>query len=302
MDDAQQLCPSCGTDYVSAVIEDITAGTSGDADLLLDNLEEGLSAIDGAPLPTMGDTLRRLLPGLYGCGLLFCLVAGLLTGGNIFYLLAAVFLVALVPPLVARARHRRPMGRGEVIVCAAAKVFEEDAAGITEKFAGEGDVEERIVSMRSRIEEAMARQRAAHLRNGRLIWIAACVFILLAGAGVGALAVRNRAARKAEAEYARLPEWVKMRDNYLSTYDNDETGDDTLRKEVIRAMLDAGAAGDAEEFFFSHCEGYMGDADCAMMIVESYRRSGDTGAIGPFTSKVSLRYDSDTRKIRSIKE
>lgn len=302
MEDTQRLCPSCGTDYVSAVIDDITAGTSGDTELLLDNLEDGLSAIDNAPLPTVGDTLRRSLPWLYGAAFVFFLISGIVTGGNIFYLLAIVSLVALVPPIVTVIRHRRPMGRGEVIVYAAARVFEDDAAGIMERYSEREDVAARIEAMRNRIEDAKARQRAVHSRNGRLICIVACVVMLSAGAGVGALAVRNAAARKAEAEYAGLPEWVKLRDNYLSAYDNDETGDDDARRNIIRTMLDADAAGEAEEFFFSHCQGYMGDKDCALLIVEHYRGAGDTEKLGSFTSKVSLRYDSDTKKIRSIKQ
>ena len=73
MEDSQQLCPSCGTDYLSAVIDDISAGAAADTEMLLDNLEDGLSAMDHAPLPTVRETLRRMSPVLCGIALAFCL-------------------------------------------------------------------------------------------------------------------------------------------------------------------------------------------------------------------------------------
>ena len=302
MEDSQQLCPSCGTDYLSAVIDDISAGAAADTEMLLDNLEDGLSAMDHAPLPTVRETLRRMSPVLCGIALAFCLLAGLATRANIFYLLAVVPLAALIPSLVALARHRRPLGRGEVIVNAAARVFAEDAAAVKTKCADRGDAVARLDAMQRRVDEALARQRSAHLRNGRVVWAVACVVLLLAGAGVGALAVRNGAARKAKAEYAKLPEWVKLRDSYLAEYGSDEYADKSARTGVVRAMLGADAVAEAEEFFFSHCQGSVGDMDCAMLIVEYHRTHGGSDAIGAFTSKVSLRYDSDTKKIRSIKQ
>lgn len=102
MEDSQHLCPDCGADYVEAVVNDIASGAGADSRLMLASLEEGLAGLDAVPLPALGDTARKMLPALCAAALVFCLLAGVATGANIFYLLAAVALVPLVVSLLAR--------------------------------------------------------------------------------------------------------------------------------------------------------------------------------------------------------
>ena len=56
----------------------------------------------------------------------------------------------------------------------------------------------------------------------------------------------------------------------------------------------------AEDFFFAHCQGKVGDADCAMLIAGHYKAKKDAVALDAFAGKVSLRYDSDTQKVKSL--
>ena len=56
----------------------------------------------------------------------------------------------------------------------------------------------------------------------------------------------------------------------------------------------------AEDFFFAHCQGKVGDADCAMLIAGHYKAKKDAVALDAFVGKVSLRYDSDTQKVKSL--
>lgn len=301
MDDAQSRCGACGADYLEAVVGSITSGVRTDEETLLQNLEAGLDPLKDVPLPTTGETLRRQLPALSGAAGVFFLAAAFATGANILLLAGAAALVLFAALLVARLRGRRPASRAERIVRAVRRIFEEDAAALRKRIGDQPQTDERIGTMQRRIDEAEERLAKAHASNRRKILAAALTVGALAAIGCGALAVRNQAACKAAEEYALRPGWMKLRDSYLSSPDNDEYGSPSTRTEVVRAMLDAGVTSEAETFFFDRCQGSVGDADCARMIALHYRNGGERDALEAFLGRIALRYDSDTRKIRSLK-
>lgn len=301
MEDSQSRCSVCGADYLSTVLSEISGGRADEDAVSLDALEASLQSLDTAPLPTFGETLRRQSGGLYAAAAGFCVVAGIATRANIFYLVALVLIVLLIPKVVARLRHKSPLGQGEVLVQATARIFTEDASAVRARMAGRKDVDARLIAMQQRVDRALALQREGHARNGRRILLMACVVLLVACIGVGVLAVHNYGVRKAAAEYAAQPEWVKLRDGYLARATSDEYGGQQEREAVLRAMLGAGETSEAEDFFFTCCQGKVGDLACAMLFVAHYREAGDSEALRAFTARVTLRYDSDTRKIRSIK-
>lgn len=300
MEDSQNLCPDCGADYVEAVVNDITSGTGSDARLLLASLEEGLAGLDSLPQPTLGDSARKMLPALCAAALFFCLLAGVATGANIFYLLAAVVLVPLAAALLARMRGKLRLSAGEVVVRAAARVFAEDAASVRERFGGDAEVLARLEAMQLRLDDALAQQAAAHARNRRKVTVMAAVVLACCCVAAGALAVRNHAARRAEAAYAAQPEWIRLRDGYTASDGGDELAGKDQRAAVVRAMLADGQGAAAEDFFFAHCQGKVGDVDCALLIAGHYKEKEDAAALEAFAGKVSLRYDSDTRKVKSL--
>lgn len=300
MEDSQNLCPDCGADYVEAVVNDITSGAGADARLILASLEEGLAGLDAVPLPTVGDTARKMLPVLCAAALVFCLLAGVATGANIFYLLAVAVLVPLAVVLFARMQGKLRLSAGEVVVRAAARVFTEDAASVRERFAEDAEVLAQLDAMQLRLDDALARQAAAHAQNRRKVTVMAAVVLACCCVGAGALAVRNHAARKAQSAYAAQPEWVKLRDSYTDAAGEDEYAGKDLRTTVVRAMLADGQGTAAEDFFFAHCQGKVGDADCAMLIAGYYKAKKDVVALNAFADKVSLRYDSDTQKVKSL--
>ena len=112
--------------------------------------------------------------------------------------------------------------------------------------------------------------------------------------------MRNHAAREAQAAYAAKPEWVRLRDSYADAAGDDEYAGKDLRIAVVRARLADGQGAAAEDFFFAHCQGKVGDADCAMLIAGHYKAKKDAVALDAFAGKVSLRYDSDTQKVKSL--
>ena len=247
MEDSQHLCPDCGANYVEAVVDDIASGAGADSRLMLASLEEGLAGLDAVPLPALGDTARKMLPALCAAALVFCLLAGVATGANIFYLLAAVALVPLAVSLLARMQGKLRLSAGEVVVRAAARVFAEDAASVRERFAGDAEVLARLDAMQLRLDDALARQASAHAQTRRKVTVIAAVVLICCSAGAGALAVRNHAARKAQAAYAAQPEWVRLRDSYADAAGDDEYAGKDLRIAVVRAMLADGQGAAAEE-------------------------------------------------------
>lgn len=92
------------------MVNDITAGVEADPSLMLASLEEGLAGLDTVPMPAPGETVRKMMPLLCGVALAFCLLSGVLTGANFFYLLAIVALILLVAALM-RGRQRLSAGR-----------------------------------------------------------------------------------------------------------------------------------------------------------------------------------------------
>lgn len=93
---------------------------------------------------------------------------------------------------------------------------------------------------------------------------------------------------------------MRLRDSYADAAGDDEYAGKDLRIAVVRAMLADGQGAAAEDFFFAHCQGKVGDADCAMLIAGHYKAKKDAVALDAFVGKVSLRYDSDTQKVKSL--
>lgn len=321
MEDSRTTCPACGVDYLQAAIAGITGSaratsseTSGAMDttnnsneyetsLLLSGLEEGLRVLDSATLPTLTETLqqKRIKVQLYGSIAIFGLISGFAAGAPFFYIVAILALIPCITALIAHIRHCEALSNGEKIIHAAARIFTEDATSIRSRFAGNHLVIEQLDAMQQRIDQALSLQADKHAKNTKKIRIILLVLLLLAGIGVGALAIRNHAARKAEAEYAAQPEWIKLRDSYLSEATNDVHSGNKARTQVVRAMVDADETTAAEEFFFAHCQGKVGDIDCALLIANKYRQQQRNDALNTFANKVKLRYDSDTRKIQTLK-
>lgn len=101
MEDSQHLCPDCGADYVEAVVNDIASG-AGRIPGRCSRASKRACRAGCRAAARLGDTARKMLPALCAAALVFCLFAGVATGANIFYLLAAVALVPLVVSLLAR--------------------------------------------------------------------------------------------------------------------------------------------------------------------------------------------------------
>lgn len=102
----------------------------------------------------------------------------------------------------------------------------------------------RLDAMQLRLDDALARQASAHAQNRRKVTVIAAVVLICCSAGAGALAVRNHAARKAQAAYAAQPEWVRLRDSYADAAGDDEYGQRPVdRRRACHARRRAGRCG-----------------------------------------------------------
>lgn len=305
LSDKQEICPACGANYLEATIASITgnAGTteSDTAMMLLNGMEDSLRVLDSVSKPTLGDTLRRMALPIWGGAVVACVIAGLLCKALFFYLLAIAPAVPFVKALVLTLLRRQSMAQGERVALATAKVFAEDAEKMRAEYAGSVQIIDRIDAMQEKVNKALASLEKSHKRNRIIIIVIASIVLAFFTVGVGALAIHNFKNRKAEAEYAALPEWVKARDSYLASDQNDEYGDNSLRMNVITLMLEANEEAAAEGFFLDNCMGYVGDADCALLIIDHYHKTGNKDALNIFIDRLKLRYDSDTQKLRKLK-
>ena len=87
------------------------------------------------------------------------------------------------------------------------------------------------------LDDALARQASAHAQNRRKVTVIAAVVLICCSAGAGALAVRNHAAREAQAAYAAQPEWVRLRDSYADTAGDDEYAGRALRPRIFSSPI-----------------------------------------------------------------
>lgn len=305
LSDKQEICPACGVNYLEATIASITgnAGTteSDTAMMLLNGMEDSLRILNSVAKPTLGDTLRRMALLVWGVSVVACVVAGLLCKAPFFYILAIAPAVPFIKALVLVLLRRQNMTNGERVAMATAKVFAEDAEKMRAEYAGSVQIIDRIDAMQDKVDNTLASLKSAHKRNKVIIIVLFSIVLAIFSVGVGALAIHNFKNRKAEAEYAALPEWIKARDNYLSSDQNNEYGDNSLRMGVITLMLEANEEAAAESFFFDSCMGYVGDADCALLIINHYRKASNKDALNIFIDRLTLRYNSDTAKLRKLK-
>ncbi|MBO5882355.1 MAG: hypothetical protein J6Q21_03830 [Alistipes sp.] len=307
-DDNLAVCPACGSDYIEASIDSIAApmaeAAEGEEASTFDSDEVTLQALEGEMFqlenlitPSMRQTFARMAHKVWAGAMIFMVVASLLIAAPILYIattgIAVLFVLALL-------RKGKTMTKSETDVAVLSRIFEDDMSRMKSTFVEGEAVNKRIAKIRQRIDDSREAIDKAHKANRRRIavFIAAGAVLLVAGVGVLGYAKYN--AEKAAAEYEALPEWVKLRDAYLESEYNDEFAGGEARPVVVETMLEAGVVAEAEEFFFEHCMGMVGDYDCAVHIVKYYNSVGDKEAKSAFVGKLSLRYASDNQKIKSL--
>lgn len=315
-EDSYTHCPKCGADYIEASINSIATGAavslaeSGESvesvatesndfnsdEVILQTIESELAVLDNLIPPTLKESFARMATVVWGVSTLCTAAVAMVLAAPILYIVAAVVAVLFV---YATMRRNKSLSKGESDVAVLARIFEEDMSRMKSSFVERESVSKRLEEVRNRIGEAKAYIDKAHKANrGRIMLIIGIVALLFV-AGVGALAYAQHQAKQAEAAYEAQPEWIKLREAYLSSEYNDEHTGGDARGVVIETMLEAGVVAEAEAFFFEEAMGKVGDYECALLIAKYYDKAGDKARAEAFVGKLSLRYGSDNTKIRN---
>lgn len=315
LSDQQNTCPSCGGDYLTLSIQSISGDTNmvqieqptsasnssnSNAPMLLDYMENSLETVASLGLPTLRDSFKKMSNGIYNIASVVQLLSGIATENIIFFGLAGLLIGTSVFTSIRKVKKQVQGGKSAAVLAATTNVFEENAKSILLNNKGNEAITKRLEAVQGRLAEIKAVHEKQDKDNRRLIWIITAVCTVVFLAGVSVLAVKNYKTRKAEIEYAQLPTWVKVRDNFIVSEYNDEYGDNTARLYVLTEILNAKEEGEAEKFFFDYCMGNVGDFDCAKLIIEHYRKSNNTAAVEAFAGKLNLRYESDTQKAKKL--
>lgn len=319
--DQQQICPSCGGDYVQLSIQGIsgqaddgdsvpiTVSSEPDSDehrrkpsvsVISTLLSMMQSAVNDIVMPTIRESFgkieKNVVAGMFGLNTL----SGVSSGSKIFYIVAAICLIRFVYSFAKKQKSGGVMGKSEAKIKATSNVFEDNIKTIKEKCHGDAETMKQVEILQGKLNEAKAAYDKQDRKNRRNIWMITGVCAMLIIAVAVPLSIDNIKTKIAEAEYAQQPDWVKVRDNYINSEYNDEFGDNSARIYVLTEMLNAEQYDAAESFFFDYCMGNVGDFDCAKFIIERYRKAGNDSSAEAFKQKLSLRYDSDTQRAKKL--
>ncbi len=295
-----KVCPVCG--YVVNDGDD-----SPTAEELVNKLEALLLRSKNMPKPSFAASLRNMLFVLFLVLAVYFIVLALISEAGLFWLLGIVCGVVSLYLLV------RKLTKGST------------GAGAFEKLKNEYEYNERIArrSFGKNVEvsrlikditaeiSAVETEHVAARRRSRSMWlIFAVVVIVVAAGGIFSTDVASRDEAPATEQTASAGEdgdaetapWKAKVAAFAASSDNSEYGDNAARLAVLDEIIKCNAFDAAEEFFFTYCQGKMGDLECAQQIVRSYLAADRKADAAAFAGRVTLRYGSDTAKLKKMVE
>lgn len=295
-----KVCPVCG--YVVNDGDD-----SPTAEELVNKLEALLLRSKNMPKPSFAASLRNMLFVLFLVLAVYFIVLALISEAGLFWLLGIVCGVVSLYLLV------RKLTKGST------------GAGAFEKLKNEYEYNERIArrSFGKNVEvsrlikditaeiSAVEAEHVAARRRSRSMWlIFAVVVIVVAAGGIFSTDVASRDEAPATEQTAsaggdgdaETAPWKAKVAAFAASSDNSEYGDNAARMAVLDEIIKCNAFDAAEEFFFTYCQGKMGDLECAQQIVRSYLAADRKADAAAFAGRVTLRYGSDTAKLKKMVE
>lgn len=295
-----KVCPVCG--YVVNDGDD-----SPTAEELVNKLEALLLRSKNMPKPSFAASLRNMLFVLFLVLAVYFIVLALISEAGLFWLLGIVCGVVSLYLLV------RKLTKGST------------GAGAFEKLKNEYEYNERIArrSFGKNVEvsrlikditaeiSAVEAEHVAARRRSRSMWlIFAVVVIVVAAGGIFSTDVASRDEAPATEQTVSAGEdgdaetapWKAKVAAFAASSDNSEYGDNAARLAVLDEIIKCNAFDAAEEFFFTYCQGKMGDLECAQQIVRSYLAADRKADAAAFAGRVTLRYGSDTAKLKKMVE
>lgn len=287
-----KVCPVCG--YVVNDGEETPT-----AEEMADTLEELLLQIKNLPKPSFLNSMRNLLYALIPLATLYFIVLALISEAGIFWLIGGLGALISVYLIV-----RKVIEWCKPRSCALTTLkneYEYHARTARRNFGKNVEVSRLINEITAEIAAVDEEHRVAKRRN-IYMWLIFCAAVLVIGTGGIATTSVFSKDGTSEEQAEGQPAWQKKIAEFAASADNSDYGDNSARLSVLDEILKCGEYKAAEEFFFTYCQGKMGDLECAKQIVQAYLSAGDTAAAANFVSRVELRYASDVAKLKKMLE
>lgn len=295
-----KVCPVCG--YVVNDGDD-----SPTAEELVNKLEALLLRSKNMPKPSFAASLRNMLFVLFLVLAVYFIVLALISEAGLFWLLGIVCGVVSLYLLV------RKLTKGSTGAGAFEKLkneYEYNERIARRSFGKNVEVSRLIKDITAEISAVEAEHIAARRRSRSMWLIFAVVVIVVAAGGIFSTDVASRDEAPATEQTASTGEdgdaetapWKAKVAAFAASSDNSEYGDNAARLAVLDEIIKCNAFDAAEEFFFTYCQGKMGDLECAQQIVRSYLAADRKADAAAFAGRVTLRYGSDTAKLKKMVE
>lgn len=294
-----KICPVCG--YVVEGDED--APTAED---FADALEKCLYRIKEIPQPSfirsMGQLSFIMLPLLA----IYTLLIALISSAGLFWLLFILFAILSVWVIIKKVNGRLGNDPFNKAFHSLKNEYEYYERTAKRNFGKSKEVSRLLEDISSEIS-TIESQRNVGNRKNLLIWLVILVVFFAAG-GLSVFSIHKSLKTVDEIANSDLGslinagKWQEAIDYFnASAEKNDEYESNRLALQILPLILSADENAKAEEFFLQTCMGKRGDFDCAVLIVDYYKKKNDTPAARTFIGQcIKMRYKSDQRKLEKL--
>lgn len=294
-----KICPVCG--YVVEGDEDTPT-----AEDFADALEKCLYRIKEIPQPSfirsMGQLSFIMLPLLA----IYTLLIALISSAGLFWLLFILFAILSVWVIIKKVNGRLGNDPFNKAFHSLKNEYEYYERTAKRNFGKSKEVSRLLEDISSEIS-GIESQRNIGNRKNLLIWLVILVVFFAAG-GLSVFSIHKSLKTVDEIANSDLGslinagKWQEAIDYFNASAErNDEYESNQLAMEILPVILSADQSGKAEEFFLQSCMGKRGDFDCAVLIVDYYKKKNDIQAGRAFIRQCTeMRYKSDQRKLEKL--
>lgn len=281
-----KICPVC-----QYVIEGDDSAPK--AEELVNTLERILLDIKNLPKPSFLDSLRSLLYIVIPVLTLYFVVLALISGAGFFWIIGgAGGIMSLYSTIQRIIQCFKPSAKMFDVL---KNQYEYNERIARRNFGKNPEVSRLINDISAEISEVEAQHYAAKRHNLYLWVITGIAFLVLATGGV----VTTTLVADKNTEQP-ITAWQQKIEDYKNSENNTEFGDNSARIVVLEDILANKEYAAAEDFFFTYCQGKVGDVDCAKVIIRAYMANSQTDKAMGFVNRVVLRYTTDAVKLKKM--
>ncbi len=294
-----KVCPACGYTEESA-------GTGATPAEFVHKMEGILLDVKNLPSPTfmrsMGQLAFIMLPILA----VYMLAVAIISEAGLFWILFGVFLIMAIVAIVRKARGKTGNDKTDREFKALKNEMEYNKRTAMHSYGKSAEVAKVMTEINNEIDRVERSRKAASGRN-IAVWIVILI-VVFAAAGLGVFKM-DRSLNPTSGDTVQTAiringvavDGLQKAVDMVKGMSANDSGVEQARVDLTTAMLQAGEAAKAEEFFLGSVMGQMKDYDCAELIVKHYVDAGQKEAAQTFAAKcTSMRYASDKGKLEKL--